>query len=267
MPLIQGAAGTLENAYAQSQGGIQGASDSLTGLLPGLIDRYQQGDPTLNAAGSYTRDVLGGNYLDSNPYTDGMVDRALNRSTNATQAALGNRGLTGGSAYADIISRNNANASLDFYGRDYENERNRMAQAASMAPGQSAAQSALLQPAFQSAQASFMPLQAAGQYAGGIGGLLGGYGAQTNKPSTMDTIMGIGGTALSAAALFSDRRLKDDIHRVGFTDGGLPIYTYRYKGEERTHMGVMADEVQEKQPEALGPKIAGFSTVLYGEVR
>jgi len=33
---------------------------------------------------------------------------------------------------------------------------------------------------------------------------------------------------------FSDRLLKEDIERVGKTDDGLPIYTYKYKGEDKT---------------------------------
>lgn len=71
----------------------------------------------------------------------------------------------------------------------------------------------------------------------------------------------------SAAALFSDRRLKTDIRRVGQTDGGLPIYTYRYKGDDTPQMGVMAQEVEALQPKALGPTRAGFKTVLYSEIR
>lgn len=63
---------------------------------------------------------------------------------------------------------------------------------------------------------------------------------------------------------FSDRRLKTDIRRVGHTDDGLPIYKYKYKGDpnEQTHIGLMADEVEEKHPEAVG-LAAGYKTVDY----
>lgn len=53
------------------------------------------------------------------------------------------------------------------------------------------------------------------------------------------------------ALLFSDKRLKEDIKRVGKTDGGLPVYTYRYKGDMRTQMGVMAQDVEKEMPEAV----------------
>ena len=63
---------------------------------------------------------------------------------------------------------------------------------------------------------------------------------------------------------FSDRRLKTDIKRVGYTDDGMPIYKYKYKGdpEEKTQIGFMADEVEKKHPEAVGVA-AGFKTVDY----
>jgi Chaperone of endosialidase len=64
--------------------------------------------------------------------------------------------------------------------------------------------------------------------------------------------------------LFSDRRLKEGIRRIGETDDGQPIYKFRYKGDpnETTHIGFMADEVEKKHPEAVGEE-GGFKTVNY----
>lgn len=66
--------------------------------------------------------------------------------------------------------------------------------------------------------------------------------------AAMGGMFGLGGTVLGGAMkyglpLLSDRRAKTDIRRVGKTDSGIPIYTYRYRGSDVTHMGVMADEV------------------------
>lgn len=63
---------------------------------------------------------------------------------------------------------------------------------------------------------------------------------------------------------FSDRRLKEDVKRIGESDEGLPIYKYKYKGDpnEQTHIGFMADEVEKKHPEAVGIA-AGYKTVDY----
>lgn len=82
---------------------------------------------------------------------------------------------------------------------------------------------------------------------------------QRNNPGAFEII----GAGLQAAPfLFSDRRLKEDIKRVGAMDDGTPIYTYRYKGGDTHHMGVMADEVQ--TPEAVLTLPNGIQMVNYG---
>lgn len=67
-------------------------------------------------------------------------------------------------------------------------------------------------------------------------------------------------------SLFSDERLKEDITKVGKTDGGLNVYTYKYKGDPTTHMGVMAQEVKKKKPSAVG-SAGGLLTVDYSKVK
>ena len=63
----------------------------------------------------------------------------------------------------------------------------------------------------------------------------------------------------------SDERAKEDIHRVGETDEGTPIYTYRLKGGAGPiMMGVLAQEVDEEARE-MGPD--GLYRVDYGRVR
>ena len=62
--------------------------------------------------------------------------------------------------------------------------------------------------------------------------------------------------------LLSDRRLKTDIRRVGTTDAGVPIYTYRYLGQGPVHMGVMAQDV----PDAAFMTDSGFLAVRYEQV-
>ncbi len=82
-----------------------------------------------------------------------------------------------------------------------------------------------------------------------------------SKMGAMGGLFGLG-----ANLLFSDRRLKKDIERVGKTDGGTPIYTYKYKAGGPTQMGVMAQDVEKKQPEAVAKHSSGFRMVDYGKV-
>jgi hypothetical protein len=69
----------------------------------------------------------------------------------------------------------------------------------------------------------------------------------------------------------SDERLKTDIKKVGRTDkkaGDLPVYTYRFFDDPPNvrRMGVMAQEVAKKRPDALGPRVNNFMTVNYGKL-
>jgi hypothetical protein len=74
-------------------------------------------------------------------------------------------------------------------------------------------------------------------------------------------------TTEQPAGLFSDERLKHDAERVGYTDDGLPIYTYKYNGDNKTQMGVMAQDVEKKHPDAVGEARASdgrmYKTVDY----
>jgi len=98
-----------------------------------------------------------------------------------------------------------------------------------------------------------------------------GYNAQQQQSGAqMGGMFGLAGTLGGAAlkygggaALFSDRRLKQEIERVGTLDNGLPVYLYRYKSGGPMQIGVMADEVEHVHPEAVR-EIAGFKAVDYG---
>ena len=51
---------------------------------------------------------------------------------------------------------------------------------------------------------------------------------------------------------FSDERLKHDKKKIGETDDGLPIYSFKYNGDDRTQIGLMAQDVEKNKPEAVG---------------
>lgn len=71
-------------------------------------------------------------------------------------------------------------------------------------------------------------------------------------------------TGAQIAGLFSDARLKTDVELVERLPDGLGIYEYRYKGDDRMQFGVVAHEVAELRPHALGPVFMGYATVDYG---
>ncbi len=45
--------------------------------------------------------------------------------------------------------------------------------------------------------------------------------------------------------------------------GEIGLYAFRFFGEDKQRICVMADEVAEHYPEALGPMVDGYATVNY----
>lgn len=74
--------------------------------------------------------------------------------------------------------------------------------------------------------------------------------------------------ALATAALlaFSDRRLKTEVQKEGELPSGLNIYSYRYKGDPKLSVGVMADEAKSLYPDAVVKHGSGYDMVDYGKV-
>lgn len=91
---------------------------------------------------------------------------------------------------------------------------------------------------------------------GGLGmyGTLAGAGLTGSTP--------ILGGLLAGLAGLSDRRAKEDIQRIGTTDGGRAIYKYKYRGCDGYHIGVMADE----NLDAIKGYVNGFAIVDYGRI-
>ncbi len=121
----------------------------------------------------------------------------------------------------------------------------------------------------EEAQRRGIPVQALGLLAQ-IGTPIAGLGTQSNgtSASTQDmsgaqqfsTIAsGIGNLAKFWP---SDMRLKEDIAPVGQLFDGTPVYRYRYKGAPAYHIGLMAQDVEERAPDAV-IAIDGYKAVDY----
>lgn len=103
---------------------------------------------------------------------------------------------------------------------------------------------------------------------GGPAGSSGGIaGINTAAPSSNYTGDAYAGSdELDSAFALSDERLKTDKKQVGKTKSGTPIYTYRMKGSSKRQMGVMAQDVEKKQPSAVRRHSSGFKMVDYSKV-
>lgn len=70
-------------------------------------------------------------------------------------------------------------------------------------------------------------------------------------------------TTQQPGGFFSDKRLKHDIKKIGETFDHQDIYSYKMHGDPRTHIGLIAQKVEKKHPEAVG-LARGYKIVDYG---
>lgn len=98
---------------------------------------------------------------------------------------------------------------------------------------------------------------------GGFGSMLGGIGSGLGAAAT-GIGEGIGAAGVGLLGMFSDERMKENIHPVGKTFDGQNIYKYNYKGDPTTQIGLIAQEVEHKHPSAVGHS-QGYKTVNYDE--
>ena len=90
------------------------------------------------------------------------------------------------------------------------------------------------------------------------------YNQQAAQSSaTAGGLFGLLGTGLTAGIKFSDRRMKENIRRVGRLDNGLPVYSYNLIGSTVPELGLMADEVEAMHPDAVHAQPNGFKMVDY----
>jgi hypothetical protein len=207
--------------------------------------------------------TLAGDYLDSNPYLDQYVGDVLGDVGDQVRSEFSQAGRYGSGYNQSILARELGRASTAIRGQEFGNERNRQMQAAGMVPSLRQAEYLGVQPALSLlSESSTIPWTGVAALNGGIRQASQGYGVQTQtRMPGLGEFMSMGAQAAGAAAM-SDIRLKSNIERLGTLPNGLGWYEYDILG--RRERGVMAQEVAEARPDAMGPQVLGFLTVNYG---
>lgn len=271
LPHLNTATSAIQGAYDNSKGVVSDVS----GALKSAFDKYDVSSPALDAANSYTTDVLGGKYLDAgNPYLQGVIDKTNNSVRDQVNALFSNAGQTGSSRQIGELGSRLSESENSLRYTDYSNERDRMAAAVSSALGLNSANNENLQTwAGLGSTAAGLPMEAALGYANGIGSLW-GNSTTTKQSASLGQALLQAGSAAAGAYAASDPALKQNIEYVGPGPGGLSLYAFDYidppNDEIAAYMaagrqiGVMADEVEAIRQDALGPMIGGYRTVNYG---
>lgn len=71
------------------------------------------------------------------------------------------------------------------------------------------------------------------------------------------------GAANLGSLVMSDIRTKHDVRRIGETDDGLGVYSFKYNGSDKTNVGFIAQEVAQKKPHAVRKTNRGLMLVDY----
>ncbi len=207
---------------------------------------------------------LSGASLGGNPYLDAILRRTRQNVAGTVNDQFGPSGRFGSGMHNAILARELANAENQARYQDYGVERGYQQDAIGQSQALMGGSQSLLNNA---AELPWMSVQAAN---GAVRQASNGYGTQTQTQTQPFNWMGAAQSGLQAGAMFSDRRLKRDIERVGEWDGkgdGLGRYRFSYKFDPaRTiYEGVMADEVERLRPAAYIPNFRGeYAGVNYG---
>lgn len=109
-------------------------------------------------------------------------------------------------------------------------------------------------------QTSQFLTSAVGSLAPALGGTTAGQGTTTGPtPNIWNSILG--GAATAASFLPSDERVKENIEKIGKLFDGTNIYRFQYKGDPTTRIGLIAQEVEKKTPDAVAHSSDGLKAV------
>ena len=97
-----------------------------------------------------------------------------------------------------------------------------------------------------------------------VGG--GGGGARVGGGGGGGRVAGGGGRAGGGGGRRSDIRLKHDVVLIGHLDNGLGFYRFAYNGSEKAYVGVLAQEVQSVEPDAVVVGRDGYLRVFYDKL-
>lgn len=257
--------------YLQQAG--QYTQQAAQGVTPGMINQYMS--PYLeNVVNATQRNLLESNAQQQAAMKGSAIQSGAfggDRARFAQAELARQQGLAGGQVISGLYNQGygqalaasqnqlqNLLASGAQYGNLGMSAQQSILQGAQAQMAAGAQQQATEQSQLQAAYDQFLqrqayPYQQAQFYANiaqGIGAGAGGTTAQTPaQPSFLSQLFG--GVAAIGSIWPSDERLKENIEPIGKTFDGQNIYKYNFKGDDRKQIGLIAQEVEHKHPEAV----------------
>jgi len=289
-PYLKGLAGDAQGAYEQGQMRIDPYEGPRVAQVPGSLASSwqmtadQAGDQQLlNSAGGSLLDAMTPQY--QSEQLQGVKEAAIADIMPGINASFAGSGMAGGTGHQEALAKGLARGIAPIEYGAYQSAANRGLSAAGMAPGIDAArytgaqqlgevgaqqygygQSLLDANRALHYEQQSAPYDELSRYGSLLLGQAAPFSSQTQTGGYSPGFSDYLGLGLSGLGMFlSDERAKTDIRRVGETDNGLGVYTYRYMAGGPVHMGVMAQEVERVAPHAVA-EIDGLKHVDYSEI-
>ena len=268
----------------QYQVPIRTATQTLSPEQQAIYDQNTGANLNLATLGNNLSGTLGqkltGNFTVGNESTEARLaelgrnrlDPQFAQQDEALRTRLANQGIRVGTEAYDREMTNFGQRQNDAYNQLYLNGRGQATQEQFAEDNQRINQISALMSGGQVSQPNFVNPQgsqaATTDYAGivnqGFQNQMGIYGQQMNNWNQAAAAVG---NVASNAIMLSDRRAKKDIKKVGNVKG-LGVYEYRYKGAEKgspIQMGLMAQEVKKRTPDAIVDRPDGLMAVDYSK--
>lgn len=198
-PFAKQAAGTVVNTVNAAAPGLQNMTNAVQGLVPGLLDRFNEGNAGVDAAQGYVTDVLGEKYLNGNQHLNAMIQQMQGNVTDQVGASFGSRGSFGGTKWTEALGGALAEKELALRYGNYSDEMARMGGAAGLAPSIAQAQYTGVPEILQSAGlGAEIPYAGINALSGGLSALFSGGKSKQSGPGIGGAIIGGGLSALGS---------------------------------------------------------------------
>jgi len=245
-------------SLSAAQQAIKDKSDSAKLTAAGIADTLGR---QFAQAGDFENDI------DNRIYDMGLkrVQPRMDEARRRAETNAVNRGIRPGSAAFDVLMRDVGQQENDAYTQLALNSRGQAMNERAQRAGEITGFLGMGQPAAAPVAPQYQSNLPTVDHIGlGMQNYQNQLGAWQQKNQSLNQALGgmfgIAGNFIK----YSDRRLKTDINKVGRTDDGQNIYSYRYRGDKRMHLGLMAQEVEKKHPDAV-VDVGGYKAVDYSK--
>lgn len=198
-PFAKAAAAETTGVYNAAKPGLEALTEGVQGAVPGIYEKYQQGNPALKAATGYDVNLMGRDPYAGSSQLENLIASSRGHALDAVNANFGSRGSFGGTAHTTAAMKAAMDAEAGLRYGDAQNIMQMQQAASANAPQKAAADYLGIQPFLQAAQVGAeLPYTGINAQNSGLAQLF--QGGKTTGPSPLGQALGVG--AQAAASYF-----------------------------------------------------------------